>query len=119
MSKRLGNYLRVRRRQWQLSQKELAFLFGYKTDSIVSRYERQGRRLTLGVAFACDLIFGASPKELFPKVYEQVEDGVVRRMFELHNQLKNTKPSKKRDMKLLLLKEALSRATGNSHHQDL
>lgn len=119
MSTRLGNYLRVHRRRWQLSQKELAFLFGYKTDSIVSRYERQGRRLTLGIAFACHLIFDVKPEELFPKLYEQVEEGVVRRMFELYNQLKKSKPSKKRDTKLLLLKQALSRTTTTPRRQDV
>jgi transcriptional regulator with XRE-family HTH domain len=113
MSTKLGNYLRVRRRQWQLSQKELAYLFGYKSDSIVSRYEHQERQLTLRIAFSCQLIFGADLQELFPNLYEQVEDGVVRRMFELYNQLEKAKPSKKRDTKLLLLKQALSRSTSS------
>lgn len=117
MSTRTGNYLRVRRRQWQLSQKELAYLLGYKADSIVPRYEKQERRLTLSIAFSCQLIFGTEPKELFPELYEQVEDGVVRRMYELHNRLEKAKPSKKRDTKLLLLKQALSRST-RSRPQD-
>ena len=119
MTSRLGNYLRVRRRQWQLSQKELAFLLGYKTDSIVSRYERQERRITLSIAFACHLIFGVEPKDIYPRLFEQVEDGVIRRMFELYNHLKEGKPSKKRDTKFLLLKEALSRTTKRPRQQQV
>lgn len=115
MAARLGNYLRVRRREWQLSQRELAFLLGHRTESIVSRYERQERRITLAMAFACYLIFGAKPKDLFPALFEEVEDGVVRRMFELYQRLQQSKPSKKNDTKLRLLREALARAAKRPH----
>jgi hypothetical protein len=111
MTSRLTSYLRVRRRQWQLSQRELAFLFGYRTDSIVSRYEYHERRITLSIGFACSLIFGVEAKDLFPTMYEEVEDGVVRRLYELYNRLKASAPSKKTDAKLRLLEEALSRTT--------
>src|SRR5580704_10395356 len=111
MSSKLTSYLHVRRRQWRLSQKELAFLFGYRTDSIVSRYEYRERRMTLAIGFASSLIFGVEAKDLFPKLFEEVEDGVVRRLYELYNRLKTRKPSKKTDAKLRLLEEALSRTT--------
>jgi|SRR5579864_350455 len=111
MSSKLTSYLHVRRRQWQLSQEELAFLFGYRTDSIVSRYEYHERRIPLAVGFACSLIFGVEAKDLFPTLFEEVEDGVVRRLYELYNRLKASAPSKRTDTKLRLLEEALSRTT--------
>ena len=116
MSSKLTSYLHVRRRQWRLSQKELAFLFGYRTDSIVSRYEHDERPMTLALGFACSLIFGIEAKNLFPKLFEEVEDGVVRRLYELYNRLKAGKPSKKTDVKLRLLEQALSRTTKRAQH---
>jgi hypothetical protein len=116
MSRKLTSYLHVRRRQWQLSQKELAFLFGYRTDSIVSRYECRERRVTLAIGFACSLIFGVEAKDLFPTLFEEVEDGVVRRLYELYNRLKAGKPSQKTNAKLQLLKQALSRTTKRAQH---
>lgn len=117
MSSKLTSYLHVRRRQWRLSQKELAFLLGYRTDSIVSRYEYHERRITLAIGFACSLIFGVEAKDMFPKLFEEVEDGVVRRLYELYNRLKASKPSKKTEAKLRLLEEALSRTTTRVPHK--
>jgi transcriptional regulator with XRE-family HTH domain len=111
MAQRVGNYLRVRRRQSALTQKELAFLLGYGSEGVVSRFERHERRITLAIAFACELILGAGPRDLFPVLLEQVEDGVVRRMYELYERLKDAKPSRKTAAKLQLLHEALARAT--------
>jgi hypothetical protein len=119
MSSKLTSYLHVRRRQWRLSQKELAFLFGYRTDSIISRYEHRERRMTLGIAFACSLIFGVEAKDMFPKLFEEVEDGVVRRLYELYNRLKAGKPSKKKDAKLRLLEQALSRTIKRAQHEEV
>src|ERR1700675_1581651 len=93
MTSKIKSYLHVRRRQWRLSQKELAFLFGYRTDSIVSPYEHYERPMTLACGFACSLIFGIEAKHLFPNLFDEVEDGVVRRLYELYNRLKAGKPS--------------------------
>ena len=114
MSSRLGNYLRLHRRRSALTQGELAYLLGYRTESIVSRLEKQERRITLAIAFAYHLIFGAEPKEIFPALFEQVEEGVVRRMYELYERLKQSGPSQKTSLKLRLLQEALTRTTGGS-----
>lgn len=119
MASRLGNYLYVRRREWALTQKELAFLFGYTSDAIVSRLEGQARKIPLRIAFACELIFGSEPKELFPALFEQVEEGVVRRMYELYEQLKCAEPSKKTAAKLHLLHEALARVTSIGKPQEI
>ena len=111
MSSRVGNYLYARRREWALTQEELAFLFGYGSDAIVSRFEGSARKIPLRIAFACELIFGSEPKDLFPALFEQVEEGVVRRMYELYEQLNRAEPSKKTETKLRLLHDALARVT--------
>lgn len=111
MAQRVGNYLRVRRRQWALTQKEIAFLFGYQNEAIVSRFERQERKITLAIGFACQLVFDSEPREIFPALFEQVEDGVVRRMLELYERLKQSEPSERTRTKLRLLHDALARTT--------
>jgi transcriptional regulator with XRE-family HTH domain len=80
---KLGNYLRTYRTQWQLTQGELAFLFGYDAESVISRLERSERAVTLAVACACQTIFGVQPSELFPAAFESMEETVVNRMYEL------------------------------------
>lgn len=111
MAYKVGNYLRVRRRQWALTQKELAFLLGYQNETIVSRLERQERKITLTVGFACQLVFGSEPREIFPSLFEQVEDAVVRRMLELYEGLKQRAPSRRTSAKIELLHDALARTT--------
>ncbi len=119
MAHALDNYLRLHRRQWGFTQAELAFLFGYQTDAVVSRFERQERRITLTIAFASQLIFGAEPKDIFPALFEQVEDGVVRRMHELYVQLAAAKPTQRTAAKLRLLQDALARATKSATHDEV
>lgn len=108
-SKRIQNYLRLYRRRSAFTQKELAFLLGYRTQSIGSRFEWDKRRITLANAIAYHLIFEAEPKELFPALFAQVEDGVASRMTELHKRLSEKKPSKRNAAKLKLLERAISR----------
>jgi transcriptional regulator with XRE-family HTH domain len=117
MARALGNYLQLLRRQSGFSQAELAFLLGYGGDAIVSRIERDERGVTLAVAFACQLIFGAVLTGVFPGLYEDIEDGVVRRMYELHGQLKSRKPSRRTSAKLRVLEDALARATEGAHRE--
>jgi len=75
--------------------------------------------MTLAIAFACSLIFGVEAKDMFPKLFEEVEDGVVRRLYELYNRLKAGKPSKKKDAKLRLLEQALSRTIKGAQHKEV
>ncbi len=114
---RLGNYLRVRRRQSHLTQAELAFLFGYLDQSIIGRLERDERAITVAVARACELIFGVEPKEIFPALFESVDQGVVARVNKLRERLANCTPAPKTAIKLQLLHEALGRLTAASDRE--
>jgi transcriptional regulator with XRE-family HTH domain len=108
---KLGNYLRAHRRRWHLTQDELAFLIGYEAASIISRLERDERTITLAVASASYTIFGIEPRELFPAMLENVEKGVIQRMHQLRERLRQRKPTQKTVAKLELLRVALNRMT--------
>jgi transcriptional regulator with XRE-family HTH domain len=112
---KLGNYLRARRRQWQLSQKELAFLLGYKNESIVSRLERHERRLTFGTSRACNIIFGTGIEEIFPALSNEADEQLLHKMQELRGTLEQRLPSKRTEVKLRLLEAAIARLAAASH----
>lgn len=116
MASKVGNYIHARRRQWALTQEELAFLLGYCTKTAVSKLEGRISRIPLRVALACHIIFGLEASELFPAIMEQVEEGLVRRIGELGDQLKCSRPSQATALKLQLLQEALARATSAVPH---
>ncbi len=105
----LGNYLRARRRQSHLSQKELAFLLGYKNESIVSRLERQERTVTFGTSRACNVIFGSGTEDIFPALSKEHDAKLLARMHKLRATLEQNGPSKRTEAKLQLLQGAISR----------
>lgn len=115
----LRNYLRVYRRRWHLTQEELAFLFGYDAESVVSRFESEERTVTLAVASACQTIFGVDPKEVFPALFTGVEQSVVQRMYELRDRLAQSELTQRTLAKLDLLQEALRRVEGTSEQQGI
>lgn len=105
----LGNYLRVRRRQSQLSQKELAFLLGYKHESFISRLERHDRGMTFSTSRACRIIFGSRTKDIFPALLKEHDSKLMQRMQDLCTTLEQDGPSKRKEVKLLLLRAAIDR----------
>lgn len=108
---RLRNNLRTYRRRWHLTQDELAFIFGYTDQSIIARLERQQRPITLAVAYACELLFGVTPAELFPAYFEGVEQAVIERMHQLRDRLLRSAQTQRTLAKLELLHEAIRRVT--------
>lgn len=107
--KRLECYIRPYRRRWGLTQKELTYLLGSKSGTRVSRLERQERQPSLATAFACQAIFGIAPIEMFPGLFAEVEEGVMRRAYDLHERLQGD-PSKATRTKLDLLEDLRKRA---------
>ena len=93
MSRRLDNYLRTYRRRAGLSQVEMAFLLGCRTDSKVSRYERRVRHPSLEAAIALRHIFGVSIEELFAGIAEKVDRVTVKRAQLLALKLNQCAPS--------------------------
>jgi len=81
------NYVRTYRKRNALSTRELAALLGLRSGASVAKFERGERAASLWTAFALQVVFGVAPRELFPGLYETVEDAVMRRARSLHNTL--------------------------------
>jgi transcriptional regulator with XRE-family HTH domain len=116
---RLRNYLRTYRRQWHLTQEELAFLFGYLDQSIITRLEQEERAVTLAVAHATELLFGVGPSEVFPALFESIEADALTRMRELRDRLLQSEPTQRTLAKLELLEQALGRMTASADQQQV
>src|SRR5579862_3783188 len=108
---RLGNYLRMHRRKRHLTQGELAFLFGYVDQSIIARFERDKRAITLAVAHACQLIFGVEPQAVFPTLFEGIEADIADRVRQLRDRLLHDGQTQKTLAKLEMLQEVLNSIT--------
>jgi DNA-binding XRE family transcriptional regulator len=109
MKQRFKTYLRSHRRRWGLTQKEVAYLLGFKEGSTVSRIEREGKVPSLAVAFACYVLFGIPLADLFPGLHSEMEDAVLRRAYKLYDQLQGAK-STATPTKLNLLERMPKRA---------
>jgi transcriptional regulator with XRE-family HTH domain len=113
--KSFRTYLKTFRRRGALTEPELASLLGWRSGSVVSRLERYKRHPSLKAAFAFQVIFGVGTAELFPALYAEVEEAVMRRAYELHEQLQGNS-SKATKAKLDLLEAALKRAGRRAKH---
>ena len=82
-SQRLENYLRTFRRKSGLTQREVAFLLGWKNGAQLSRYEKRHTLPPLRTALAYQAIFKVPLAELFAGVRNSVEQDVVTRVDEL------------------------------------
>src|ERR1039457_6727515 len=78
-SPQLPNYLRANRKRLALSQDEVAFLLGTQNGAKVCRYERFVREPSLATALAYEAIFKRLVSELFPGLYQKVEQEVAAR----------------------------------------
>ena len=83
MGRALTSYLRTHRKRSGLTQSEVAYLLGLKSGQIVSRHERLDRRPNLETMFAYQIIFDVLPHELYPGLYEKVENVTKLRIQEL------------------------------------
>ena len=112
--KRLSQYLHTYRLRSALSEQELATLLGVKSPSNISRIETGARRPTIEAALACQVLFDIPPAELFPRLYDDVEEAVMRRVHKLHEGLQGD-PSPNIRAKLDFLEAAQKRALCRAH----
>jgi len=80
------NTLPGSRKRWALNQRELAHLVGVSI-SMISRYERGAFPPGARAVLALEVIFGRSGRHLFPHVYTEVQDEVMRRAANLDRTL--------------------------------
>lgn len=108
MSYRLSNYVLTFRRHWALTQSDLAFLLGLSPDQI-SRLESEECAPTAHLLLGAEIIFGGSLQDLFPALYDQIEETVVQNLYRLGEKLEgDTAPEALRQRQLV--DEALARA---------
>jgi len=118
MKKRLGCYLRLERLKSGLTESELANLTGRASGSIISRLEAQQRQPSLAECFGFEVLFGRSAKELFPTLFDTVEEEVMRRAYELYERLQGD-PSKTVRDKLATFEGAFQRWKTRSNANDV
>lgn len=118
MHNKVPNYIRTHRRRWGLTQRELASLLGVKSGTQVSRCERLQRKPTLQSAVAYEVIFGEPVRALFPRVFSEVEEGVMQRASQLNRSLEGSM-SKVSKRKRELLGDMLRRATTKPNHHEV
>lgn len=116
MSRILSSYLRTCRRQWALTQRDLARLLGTKSAQHVSRIEHGKRNPSAFLLLGCEIIFGKHARDIFPKFYDEIEEEVIRNLYLFQQELEHTaSPSEER--KRQLAAEALHRAIIRSKQQ--
>jgi hypothetical protein len=113
MKKRPFAYLRSHRVQWSLSARELGELLGARGASHTSRFETGERAPGGKVLLACEIIFGATPRDLFPGLHEHIEEIVMGRAAKLYKKLEG-KTDKRSLRKRELLELMTQRAVHNS-----
>ena len=84
----MDRHINVRRsrKQHRLTQDELANLIGMSQGNL-SRLESGETPPDLEAGFSLEVVFGTTPRDLFPALYGKVEDGVMRRAAKLDQQL--------------------------------
>jgi transcriptional regulator with XRE-family HTH domain len=110
-SPRIHSYLRKHRRQWALTQKELIFLLGRDCASLISRLEQGKRVPCAAMLLACEILFGSTSRELFPKLYTDVEDGVLQRAAKLYEEIERHEgpvAARKKEFINIVLKRAVT-----------
>ena len=105
--------VRQARKHHSLTQDELAHLLGIYQGNI-SRLESGETPPDLETAFSLQVIFGRSLHDLFPTLYDNIEDAVMRRAATLDRRL-SERPTLNAAAKRRLLKGMVLRAQANHH----
>lgn len=101
---RLANYIRVRRKAAFLTQRELAFIVGYRNEGVVSKHESFHSVPPLLMALAYSVLFQVPVPELFPGLHVVVEEAVRTALLELENEVRKEDGTKRHKSALLTRK---------------
>ena len=72
--------MRVLRRRLGLTQRELAYVIGYKSDSQISHIENGSRTPQLAEVLMIELVFGVPAVTIFPEIRLAVGSSISRRL---------------------------------------
>lgn len=100
--------------QLGLTQEELANLLGCDTGENICRFERHTRVPKLEVALAYQIIFNVSVHELFPDIYENVEQLIRQRAGRLLEIIKNNQELTVPECKIKTLNSIVSKKSTGS-----
>ena len=93
--------VRFYRKHYALTQDDLARLLAL-SQTAVSRLEGDPDSGTLETAFALQVLFGLSPRQVFWRIYQQVEEAVMARAVGLDRELRGrSDPDSLRKQQLL------------------
>jgi transcriptional regulator with XRE-family HTH domain len=81
--------MRFFRRRLGLTQRELADVLGYDSDSQISRIENGSRMPQLSEVLVIELVFGVPGVAVFPEIVQTVGRRVCRRVRQLIQELKS------------------------------
>jgi transcriptional regulator with XRE-family HTH domain len=84
---RLANYLKTYRKKTGLSQREVAFLLGWKCGEQVSRYEKRHHLPSLRIALACAAVLNIPVTELFAGANDVIDREIQPRLATLRADL--------------------------------
>jgi DNA-binding XRE family transcriptional regulator len=70
--------MKMHRRRCALTQRELAYLLLGISKSAVARYETGACLPPFKIVIALEIVFGRTAKALYPEVYAEVEEDVLR-----------------------------------------
>lgn len=91
----IGNYLRIHRRKFGLSQRELGRLIGYRNEFPVSRHERNLSVPPLLVALAYEIVFQVPVAAIFAGFQTTVAAMVATNLEEFTNRLQSTSTNRR------------------------
>ena len=108
MSHLLPSYLRTLRKQWGLSQPELAELLGISS-SALCKVETLARKPSAKLLLSAEIIFGLPTQDIFPAAHGAIAQDILKRAQALSNRLE-TKTDAANLQKLRLLTEIIERS---------
>ena len=80
-------YLRTLRRRSGLSQRELAEVLGFHSETSVARHERSITIPNLLTAIGYEVVFNVPATQIFPGLYDTVETGIEERLARMEEEL--------------------------------
>lgn len=105
--------MKMHRRRWALSQRELSHLLLGISTSALARYESGACVPPFKVVVALGVVFGPSAIELYPRLFAEVEDSVMQQAASFSIILENSTGTRA-DIKRELLAAIGGRTTNSS-----
>lgn len=105
------NYLAAHRKRWALTKKELAHLIGFQSHNAVTRCETSLGEPATRFLLGCEVVFGLSPRVIFPTLYTRVEDLVMGRAALLDEAIReraDADAERKRELLMIMVERAQS-----------